>query len=164
MAIRWIKDKPRTVAEQIYWMRVFFPQFRATTNRGKLVRWVGDLQPTALSDRYTVEIKYDLPHRPDLRVLHPELKIHPNYSVLPHAFKGNLLCVHTAAEWRGEFLIARTLVPWISTWLYFYEVWLSTGLWLGEGTHEQLPQHRSSSDGGDTPWEPAGEFVPEEES
>jgi hypothetical protein len=26
-------------------------------------------------------------------------------------------------------------------WLAFYETWLETGCWLGEGTHPDLPEH-----------------------
>ena len=31
----------------------------------------------------------------------------------------------------GHFLIARYIVPWAAAWLYFYEVWLDLGVWLG---------------------------------
>jgi hypothetical protein len=34
--------------------------------------------------------------------------------------------------------LAMTVIPWISEWLYFYELWLVTGEWLGGGTHAEL--------------------------
>ena len=145
MRTRWIKVRPLTVAAQVYHMRASFPQFTATTNRGNWVRWLGTLQPTAMSDRYSIEMAYKIPYRPEVRVLSPELRLHPKYSVLPHVFEGNRLCVHTADEWNGQSIIAHTIVPWVCAWLYFYEVWLATGLWLGEGAHAEFPQHRSAS-------------------
>jgi hypothetical protein len=38
-------------------------------------------------------------------------------------------------EWHESIPIADTLVPWASEWLFFYELWLATGEWLGEGEH-----------------------------
>jgi hypothetical protein len=39
--------------------------------------------------------------------------------------------------------LADTVVPWTSEWLFFYEVWHATGLWLGGGTHPNRPEHQS---------------------
>lgn len=133
-----------TVAQQVYHMRAAFPQFHAETNRGNWVRWTGTLQPHELSDQYTVEITYTVSFRPDIRVVSPELRRRSDCKNLPHVFERDLLCVHTANEWNGCLILARTIVPWTSTWLYFYETWYTTGLWLGEGTHPEFPQHRSA--------------------
>jgi hypothetical protein len=38
-------------------------------------------------------------------------------------------------EWTPAMMIANTIIPWISEWLYFYELWLVTGEWLGGGEH-----------------------------
>jgi hypothetical protein len=29
--------------------------------------------------------------------------------------------------------IATTIIPWLSLWLYYYEVWHATGEWMGGG-------------------------------
>ena len=39
--------------------------------------------------------------------------------------------------------VADFIPPWVSTWLYFYEVWYATGNWHGGGTHPDKPEHRS---------------------
>jgi hypothetical protein len=39
--------------------------------------------------------------------------------------------------------VADYIIPWISCWLYFYEVWLATGTWIGGGTHPEKPEHCS---------------------
>ncbi len=39
-------------------------------------------------------------------------------------------------EWRSDKLLATTVLPWLLLWLAFYEVWLATGVWLGEGVQD----------------------------
>ena len=36
-------------------------------------------------------------------------------------------------EWNPTMLLSRTIVPWASEWLLFYELWVITGVWLGGG-------------------------------
>jgi hypothetical protein len=63
----------------------------------------------------------------------------------PHTFGDGSLCVNNEPPSRFKFL-AETVVPWIYSWLYFYERWLETGDWLGP----QSPGHeveRASSEG-----------------
>ncbi len=31
--------------------------------------------------------------------------------------------------------LADTILPWASLWLFYYEVWLATGEWVGGGEH-----------------------------
>jgi len=31
--------------------------------------------------------------------------------------------------------MGRTILPWTSLWLHFYEIWLVTGVWHGGGEH-----------------------------
>jgi hypothetical protein len=38
-------------------------------------------------------------------------------------------------------LLAYTVVPWISEWLLYYELWLFTGEWTGGG-HPYASQQR----------------------
>jgi hypothetical protein len=124
-----------TIAIQDYHMRTLFPQFTSTTDRHNWIRWTGTLRPTSLSETYTVRIDYELPRRPSVEVLKPELESRPDQPKIPHTFAGNKLCLHTPGEWNSQMIIARTIVPWISIWLYFYEVWQTTGEWAGGGVH-----------------------------
>lgn len=124
-----------TIAQQTYQMRALFPQFRAVANRHDWARWTGALRPTPLSDTYTVEIEYHLPTRPEVRVLDPVLQARSDQPKIPHTFTENKLCLHTPGQWTSQMIIARTIVPWTSTWLYFYEVWRVTGEWVGGGVH-----------------------------
>lgn len=141
-----MKVRPLTVEVQKYHMHRLWPQFAASTNRGNHAWWTGTLQPTTMSDAYTVEFAYTVPKRPEIRVLSPELKIRSDCARLPHTFSGDILCVHTAWEWRADTIIAQTIVPWTCAWLYFYEIWFRTGYWLGEGTHPDFPEHKVPDD------------------
>src|SRR2546429_118211 len=101
----------------------------------------GTLQPSPRSDLYEVEIVYEIPCRPHIQVVTPRLTTWGDLKRQPHTFRDGSLCVHQAHEWHGNKLIAETIIPWTCLWLAFYETWLATGCWLGEGTHPDLPEH-----------------------
>jgi hypothetical protein len=50
------------------------------------------------------------------------------------------LCLYlpSADEWMPTQLIAETIVPWTSLWLFYYETWHATGEWLGGGDHPKV--------------------------
>ena len=84
-----------------------------------------------MSVRYTVQIRYQHRQRPKVTVLSPALETRPDEQ-LPHVYSGAELCLYYGAEFIGtEHFIAATIVPWASEWLYFYETWMTTGIWLG---------------------------------
>jgi len=90
---------------------------------------------------YEVEISYEIPRRPHIQVVAPKLTTWGQLKRQPHIFRDGSLCVHQTHEWHGNKLIAETIIPWTCAWLAFYETWLDTGCWLGEGTHPELPEH-----------------------
>ena len=127
-------QKALTPVQQGYFVTLSFPGFKMLRTRGWL-HCVGVLQPTPTSDRYTIDIEYEAPTRPKVLVTHPALRLAQGKKRLPHVFDGSELCLYTSPEWRPDLKIAEFIMPWISLWLYFYEVWLITGEWLGGG-HE----------------------------
>ena len=131
---RYVRQKPLTPAQQAYYLEMSFPQFRITAMRSDL-RAVGVLQPTTTSERYTVSLEYRVPSRPKVRVVQPALRLAPGHDRLPHTFPGDELCLYSEGEWRPDLKISEFIIPWISLWLAFYEVWLISGEWLGGG-HE----------------------------
>lgn len=104
------------------------------TVRNKLV-CEGTLRPTATSDSYTVRLEQRNSGRPRVSVLRPELQLALGKARLPHVFEENDLCLHLPGDWHSYLRIADWIIPWASLWLFFYEVWLRTGEWLGGG-HE----------------------------
>lgn len=109
---------------------------------GRLVRNTlvldGKVQPTALSPEYSIRIQYVLKKRPIVKVLSPKLKLNPEKDKLPHIFtQNNSLCLHyNDFDYYNDYL-SNTIIVWITWWLYFYEIWLATGKWLGGGRHPE---------------------------
>jgi hypothetical protein len=131
---RFPEQRPLTPAQQAYFLTLAFPQFRVLSVRNML-RVVGILQPTPISDQYTIDLEYRDRRRPRVAVLQPKLRLAPGKTKLPHVFRGDDLCLHLPGEWRPDMRISEYILPWISLWFFFYETWLITGEWLGGG-HE----------------------------
>lgn len=114
-------------------VRLRFPQFR------KLRNWVweGLLQPSPLSRNYKIRITHREYGRPLVELVDPPLAtLLPNGGRAPHTFPDGSLCLHVPQDFDARtHTIAESIIPWASTWLYFFEVWLITGDWLGGG-HE----------------------------
>jgi len=108
-----------------------FPDFTYRREHGVGV-WRGLLQPRQLSQKYQVEIRYDRRSSPDVRVITPALR-----PKAPHIYQNETLCLFYPTEnpWRKDMLIATTILPWTALWLYYYELWLDTGKWLGTSSH-----------------------------
>ncbi len=132
-----------TPAQQIGRMRSKFPGLAVAFKRGRIV-WTGDWWPHPLSDTYRIQVSYTLGWRPRIAILSPQLKLAQGRTRLPHVYlDGQMdICVHRPGEWTPSRLIADTIMPWISQWLRFYEVWQQTGSWEGEGTHPEAECHR----------------------
>jgi hypothetical protein len=92
---------------------------------------------------YRVRIEYRQGDSPKVHVLSPELRLAPGATKLPHIYPGDRLCLFFPGkgEWDEEMSLAHAVIPWISEWLFFYEIWFATGQWLGGG-HE--PEEESS--------------------
>jgi hypothetical protein len=140
---KYFKIHVLTLAQQVYFMRIAYPAFSCASVR-KSATWMGTLQPTALSCSYRLQMRYRPTVAPEIKVLSPELKKYPAHEKLPHFYHSSgLLCLHDSDDWKPALPIAQTIMQWISGWLYFYEVWLFTGSWVGGGTHPDAPQHRA---------------------
>lgn len=122
---------------------MFFPRWRRV-QRANPVIWEGIVQPIGGAE-YTIQIEYRFGgrYRPLVRVLRPQLQLREGNSRIPHTFKTGEICLHMIAEWSSSMYIHETIIPWAVLWLYFYEAWLATGLWLGGGhepANEEDPQ------------------------
>jgi hypothetical protein len=93
------------------------------------------VQPSPLSDTYTVRVRYVKDKAPLILVVSPTLKMREGAASIPHTYVGTKLCLYYPdyEEWSSDKYIAETIVPWISLWLLYYEGWLATGEWLGGG-------------------------------
>lgn len=133
-----IGTKKINLALQQLHLNRLFPSSSTRIQSNCLV-WEADLRPTVLSQIYTVRLAYTLGRHPRINVLKPELTtLEDKY--LPHTYRGNQLCLYypSSTEWKGDMLLSNTIVPWISEWLFYYEIWVVTGEWHGGGTHPKM--------------------------
>ncbi len=126
-------------------MRQYHRSFETNvTNR--TLRSTGTLRPTSASREYAVTIIYEPGRRPAAYV--DGLRTREEGERIPHTYALDRPCLFFPAggEWRSDMMIATTIIPWLSLWLYYYEVWLATGSWEGGG----IP-HEPALDDGDVP-------------
>jgi len=101
-----------------------------------------NLQPTSLSEVYTIKISYERGLMVKVYVINKTLKIAPNRKKLPHVYnsKNQQICLYSPSkkEWNASMNIVDTIIPWASEWLYYYELWLPEGKWYGGG-HNEYP-------------------------
>jgi hypothetical protein len=91
------------------------------------------LQPTPASRQYTARLTYRHRRAPRVAIIDPPLALHPGATSLPHVYADGDLCLYLPGQWKESMLLADTILPWISQWLLYYEVWLITGHWMGSG-------------------------------
>jgi len=119
-------------------LKRLFPDSRLKCRKGVL-EWQADFTPSSLSRTYTVSLRYSLNDAPKVRIVNPKLAA-PQGVKLPHTYLKERLCLYfpKANDWHPSLKLADTVVPWISEWLYYYEIWLVTGKWHGGGRHPDL--------------------------
>ena len=101
--------------------------------------WKYKLQPTALSINYQIKLVYN-GYKPDVFIEYPKpLQLANDCTTLEHVYntKTQKICLYygKANEWNSTMLIANTIIPWTSEWLFHYEIWAYTGKWNGGGIH-----------------------------
>lgn len=113
-----------------------YPEWRCNITDSKLI-CVGQIKPSPLSNTYEIELTYILNKQPIVNVLNPTLERKVNGIKTPHLYKDGSLCLYHPRfnEWDKSKKISQTIIPWASLWLYYYEVWLATGIWKGGGIH-----------------------------
>jgi hypothetical protein len=147
---------PRNLELQCLRIRARYPEFRCVRATPKQRVVVGPIQPTPISDSYSVQIRFGNGMIPAVNVLSPTLVPRPGATRLPHVYPGDKLCLYTFDN--GDYnysrdYIADTIIPWTAEWLAHYEIWFATGVWHGGGSQcladkapnsEELEQHADS--------------------
>jgi hypothetical protein len=143
-ANKFFKSKQLGVSLQRLRMLAMYPHFKIVRLTPSTITWIGQVQPSMLSEIYTVRIRYKLNHEPVIVVLSPALKKRGDEQI-HHIYAGEEipLCLYHRpyGEWHPGKYIADTIVPWTSLWLRYYETWHATGIWLGGGMPHK-PQRR----------------------
>jgi len=101
-----------------------------------VLHWKGKVMPDSLTREYTVSIRYTPGKRPKVVVLDPDI-VPKDGRKLPHIYEGDELCLYHPkyGELDHTKLIAEYILPWLSEWLFHYEIWEATGEWMGGGEH-----------------------------
>lgn len=133
-----IKLKSLNIAQQVAGLKALYPDAICRHDRISLT-WTGEIKPTPISATYSIRIEYTIGGNPECFSCTP-LSV-PAGKKLPHVYshKDQKLCLYypkgKTGHWNASKSIAATIVPWASEWLFYYELWLSTGEWLGGGVH-----------------------------
>ncbi len=133
---KFIKSRPIALINQKEDILARYPGFSVSGDY-KLIKIIGELQPTARSVVYKFELKYGLDGIPRVRILSPALLKNNLNEKIPHMYSQKILCLYRPkyGEFTESCLLSETIIPWTSMWLYYYEMWHVTGKWLGGGEH-----------------------------
>lgn len=131
------KQRQKTISEQVCAMKVRYPQFCTDFTSHSGMKVTGLIQPTSRSIEYLFTLKYNLAEKPKIKIVYPELKKNEKGEEAEHLYEFGYLCLYQPKykEFTKTDLLADTIIPWTSLWLYHYEVWHITGKWLGGGEH-----------------------------
>lgn len=114
-----------------------FPNAETTRNREEYLKCTISLTPKSFIQLFKVKIEIKK-GKLEVFVLQPQnLPLYPGETSLPHVYSTSKqrLCLYfpDGTEWHGGILLTDSVVPWISEWVFFYQLWLVTGDWLGGG-------------------------------
>src|SRR5262249_37434392 len=127
-----------TLALQAAHLGQVWPQFKCSIRNARL-RCRGPVRPCALSQEYLIRIEYRLGSAPKVWVDSPALQPRSPDEKIPHVYSldGDRPCLYypKSDEWRPDKWLALTIMPWTLLWLFYYEIWLATGTWMGGGVN-----------------------------
>lgn len=129
-------NRDKTIVQQVNAIKAKYSTWKVIFNAFQL-KAVGIIQPTPRSEKYTVEIKFHLLKPIKIRVLNPILILNGIDPEIPHMYSQETLCLYMPkySEFKRKDYISDTIIPWTYLWLYYYEVWHTTGEWKGGGEH-----------------------------
>lgn len=89
----------------------------------------GEFSTTSISQKYNVLIRFDGLNQPKIFILDRIIKYHPDI----HVYRDGSLCLHYPEDksWSRGKLLAHTVIPWISEWLIYYELYQYYEQWKG---------------------------------
>lgn len=133
------RSRSLDVRQQAARIRLIHPGFECRVKGNRLI-CRGRVQPTQLNESYLVRLEYEQSGTPKVWVEEPKLRQRSKDEPTPHTYQEDCPCLYLpgAREWTPSKLLATTIIPWLSLWLFYYESWLVTGEWQGGGEHPDL--------------------------
>lgn len=149
MANKYFKNIPLSLLQQKVALCSIYKGSKCSIDKKKnQLFWSGIIKPTAFSKGYKVLMLYKLWESPKVWVFGNELE-KLDAEDFPHKFdidaeaKMVRICLYRYSEFNVYKLLANTIIPWTVEWLYFYELWLATGEWLGGGEHPNVGEEKT---------------------
>lgn len=105
-----------------------FPGFKCRLRCGRL-ECAGDIQPSDDSDKYSIRVQYEEWKAPKVRILKPHIE--PSTDI--HMYRDGTLCLYhpPTQPWSGKNDLHKTIIPWTSEWLVYYELYQTEKKWMG---------------------------------
>lgn len=129
-----------SLSSQLQRIKSTFPNCQVLSFSGSCMEVVVNLHPKPFCEIYDVKICYSNRGVLSVYVINKKLKVAVRRKKLPHVYNHEKqeLCLfsYKKREWTMDKSISSTIIPWASEWLYFYELWLINGDWLGGGHDE----------------------------
>jgi hypothetical protein len=128
-----------SLREQKAWLLRLHPDFQSSASNILVCR--GLLRPWELACCYMFRINYRIGKLPRVFIEEPKLQRRKPDERIPHTYSDDEVCLFRpfGHEWNPSKPIALTIVPWLMQWLVFYEIWLCTGQWHGQGEEPAPP-------------------------
>lgn len=117
-------------------------------DKGKIIVDI-QLKPSKGSLKYSVRLIAKIGStNVDVFVMRPNIRELKKSFPIPHLYPNGSLCLYYPDynEWNPNDFWADTLIPWTCLWLYYFELWLATGKWLGGGIHPGDVKKKSTED------------------
>jgi len=141
--MNWIKEKSVTIPKYIYNVKFSSKVFNIIEVGEKTVTFSGKIVSSTIQKNYEVEIMCGLNFYPKVYIKNIDFsKKRP-----PHLYKDNSLCLYYLDynEYKHKDLIFPKIYDWIILWIYYYELWLAYGEWLGGGiSHEEAKEEENN--------------------
>lgn len=116
---------------------------------GRALRYRFHLTPSEFGRVYACELRVTPGFRPpEMLILSPDLTTLTEGTALPHVYPNNgpgtKLCLWwpRQREWLPQMKLVDTYIAWTAEWLWYFEDWLTTGVWAGGGEHPQQRRKR----------------------
>ncbi|MFS7401619.1 hypothetical protein [Carnobacterium maltaromaticum] len=136
------KFKKKVISQALHF-QMAQETFENTKLKYKKGKWYLQLslQPTPFSPFYQIEICKGLYGNFEAWLIGGIKKI--DDISFPHIYRIDKtnqrvqLCLYHPKkyEWNKLQTIHTTIIPWVSDWLYYYELWLDDAVWRGGGEH-----------------------------
>lgn len=137
-----IKRPPNLAARLLDLTQLGLPGVSFVFHAGRSLSFQMELSPSPASRIYQCELQVPAGLAfPNMIVKSPNLQSLAEGKKLPHIYpysgKGTRLCLWQPKykEWDWSMRLSETYIPWTVEWLFYFEHWMDTGLWVGGGEH-----------------------------